>query len=111
MGTIDFNGSTNDASGTYKHGTHQITWVVKDNCGNQATCTYLFTIRDGKKPTPICRTGLIVVVMPSTGEVTIWASDFNFGSYDNCSPTNSLVYSFSATLSNTSRTFYCRRYS
>ncbi len=107
-GTIDFNGTTNDASGTYKHGTHQITWVVKDNCGNQATCTYLFTIRDGKKPTPICRTGLIVVVMPSTGEVTIWASDFNFGSYDNCSPTNSLVYSFSATLSNTSRTFYCR---
>ncbi|MFZ1380298.1 MAG: hypothetical protein WAS56_11565, partial [Saprospiraceae bacterium] len=36
-GTIDINGTTNDASGTYKHGTHQITWVVKENCGNQAT--------------------------------------------------------------------------
>lgn len=106
-GSIDFNGITNDASGTYPHGTHKITWTVKDNCGNQATCSYLFTIRDGKKPTPVCRSGLVIVVMPSTGEVTIWASDYNAGSYDNCTPQNALVYSFSPSPSVTSRTFRC----
>lgn len=106
-GTIDYNGTTNDASGTYPHGTHKITWVVKDNCGNQDDCSYLFTIKDGKKPTPVCRSGLVIVVMPSTGEVTIWASDYNAGSYDNCTPQNALVYSFSPSPSVTSRTFRC----
>ncbi|MBK9736127.1 MAG: T9SS type A sorting domain-containing protein [Saprospiraceae bacterium] len=77
-------GSKNDASGTYPVGTHKITWTVEDMCGNQATSTYTFEVRDRKKPTPYCISQLATVVMPSSGNITIWAKDFDKGSSDNC---------------------------
>lgn len=73
-----------DASGRYPLGTHRITWVVEDMCGNMATCTYLFTVEDGKQPTPFCRTGIVTVVMPVSGEVEVRAEDLDVGSLDNC---------------------------
>ncbi|MBP6184103.1 MAG: T9SS type A sorting domain-containing protein [Saprospiraceae bacterium] len=84
-GTVDISGVGNDASGAYPNGTHQIVFKVTDQCGNWNTCTSLFTIRDCKKPTPICINGLSVDLMPSTGFVEVWASSFEAGdSYDNC---------------------------
>ena len=73
-----------DATGRYPLGTHRIKWIVEDKCGNINTCEYLFTVEDCKKPTPYCRTGIITVVMPSTGEIEVWASDLDIGSFDNC---------------------------
>ncbi|MBC7885312.1 MAG: T9SS type A sorting domain-containing protein, partial [Saprospiraceae bacterium] len=99
------NGATNDASGNYPVGTHRITWTVEDQCGNQSTCTYLFEVRDRKKPTPYCLSDITTVIMPSSGNVTIWAIDFNLGSFDNCPGT--LRYSLSSNINEISRTYTC----
>jgi hypothetical protein len=61
---------------------------------------------DRKKPTPYCKNGLVVELMVIPDPmVTIWASDFNAGSYDNCPGT--LKFSFSSNTSETSRTYNC----
>ncbi len=77
-------GNSNNASGVYPVGTHKITWKVKDQCGNESTTMHLFTIQDCKKPTPYCITEITTVIMPSTGNIEIWAVDFDLGSEDNC---------------------------
>ncbi|MCC6816866.1 MAG: T9SS type A sorting domain-containing protein [Saprospiraceae bacterium] len=106
-GSIDATGVGNNASGVYAGGTHRITWTVEDRCGNSSTCTYTFVGRDRKAPTPYCRGGIVTVIMPSSGNVDVWASDLNLASTDNCSPSNALRYSFSTNTSNTSRRYNC----
>ena len=65
-----------------------IFWLVSDGCGNDATCSQLVTItNEDKQPTPYCFDGLSVAVMPSTGTVSLWANDFDAGSFDNCEGT------------------------
>ncbi len=83
-GSDDIFGSTNDASGDYPLGTHRITWTVEDGCGNFSTCSYLFTIRDCKKPTPLAFNGLAIDIMPVLQMVEVQAVDFDAGSTDNC---------------------------
>ncbi len=87
-GTDDIGGNTNDASGDFENGTHTIYWTVEDGCGNISECEYRFKVSDCKKPSPICINGLATVVMPTTGEIELWASDFDgpgtSGSFDNC---------------------------
>lgn len=83
-GSVNATGSGNDASRVMDIGVHKITWTVEDKCGNQSTCSQLVTVRDCKKPTPYCITDITTVVMPSTGMVQIWATDFDHGSFDNC---------------------------
>jgi len=78
------NGSGSDASGQFPVGTHKITWVVEDMCGNFSTCFYTFNVVDRKKPSPYCISELTTVIMPNTGQVEIWAKDFDKGSSDNC---------------------------
>ncbi|MGB4959531.1 MAG: cohesin domain-containing protein, partial [Saprospiraceae bacterium] len=73
-----------NASGTYPVGIHNITWTVEDNCGNKSSCSYSFKVLDKKKPTPYCISGLTTVIMPSSGQIDIWAKDFDRGSSDNC---------------------------
>lgn len=81
----------------FPYGTHKITWTVKDGCGNISTCSNVFTVIDDKKPTPYCITEIGTVIMPTAGEVAIWASDFDRGSTDNCSSGSGLIASFSPT--------------
>ena len=85
---------------------HRILWTVEDGCGNLSTCEYLFRLEDCKKPTPVC-TGLSSVVMPSTGEVTIWAQDFNASSVDDCTQAKDLLFSFSGDTYMPSMSFNC----
>ena len=106
-GDFEINGTGNDASGTYPGGTHRIVFKVEDQCENEAYCSFLFTIQDGKKPTPYCRTGIITVVMESTGSVTVWASDLNANSFDNCTESRNLRYAFSEDPRDQSRTYTC----
>lgn len=105
--SVDANGTTNNASGVYGRGTHRITWTVEDRCGNSSTCSYTFTGSDKKAPTPFCRTGIITVIMPSSGNVDVWASDLNLNSSDNCSPANALRYSFTSNVNTTSKRYTC----
>lgn len=100
-------GNGNNASGVYPNGEHRITWTVEDLCGNKKSCPAIFRIRDAKKPTPVCRPGIITVIMPSSREVSVWARDFNVNSFDNCTPNYSLLYSFSPNKADSGRTFKC----
>lgn len=88
-------------------GTHLVKWTADDICGNSNTCKYLLTVRDGKKPTPYCLSSISTVVMPSAGMIAIWAKDFDYGSFDNCTPKNKLKISFSSDIKDTSRIFRC----
>ncbi|MGB5026353.1 MAG: T9SS type A sorting domain-containing protein [Saprospiraceae bacterium] len=96
-----------DASGTYPVGVHKICWYVEDGCGNIAANCEWFEIKDCKAPTPYCEVGVISVVMPSSGCVTIWAKDLDHGSFDNCTNAENLRFFFDGDTSLTSRTFCC----
>ena len=96
-----------DASGTYPVGVHKICWYVEDGCGNIAAYCEWFEIKDCKAPTPYCEVGLISVVMPTSGCVTIWAKDLDRGSFDNCTNAGNLRFFFDGDTSLTSRTFCC----
>ncbi|HNR07445.1 MAG TPA: T9SS type A sorting domain-containing protein [Saprospiraceae bacterium] len=95
------------SSNTIKDGTHLVHVIASDNCGNVDTCTFVLTVKDCKEPTPYCHNGIATVIMPSTGEITIWASDLDAGSYDNCTPKSNLVFSFGPDKSVTSKVFTC----
>ena len=115
--TIDgiIEGEGSDASGLYDLGIHQIEWRVADRCGNESSCTHHFEIRNCKAPTPICIQDLAVELVPMNLDTdpefdaemaTVWAEDFDAGSYHSCE--NPIVISFSDTnLDSTSVTFDC----
>lgn len=86
---------------------HRLVWTVEDGCGNVSICDHLLRLVDCKKPTPVCLNGISTMIMPGSGEVTIWASDFNASSYDDCTPGNELLYSFSGTAYEPSFTYTC----
>lgn len=86
--------NSTEATGTYPIGTHRITWYIEDGCGNVGICDTLFEVKDCKRPTPYCKTGIITVVMPSTGSITVWANDLDAGSFDNCTEQEDLIFYF-----------------
>jgi hypothetical protein len=101
-------GSGLSASGAFANGSYSLTFIVSDLCGNTVSETHDFTVVDAKQPTPVCIFGIATTVMPSTGSVTIWASDFESGSsYDNCTSYDDLVFSFSADPNDASMVIDC----
>jgi hypothetical protein len=84
---------------------HRILWSVNDGCGNWAHCEYLFRLEDCKQPSPVCIQGLSTVVMPVGCQVTLWAKDFNASSFDDCTKSTDLIYSFSGDSYEPSKTF------
>lgn len=106
-GTIDLSGGNATIETTLNHGTHKVYWTVSDACGNVTTCDYMVTVKDCKAPTPYCFSSITTVLMPTTGQVTIWAEDFDFDSYDNCTPVSDLQFSFSEDVDDTSWTIDC----
>jgi hypothetical protein len=101
-------GNGSEASGEFTNGSYSLTFTVSDGCGNFTSCENTFEVKDAKEPTPICIVGLATVVMPSSGDVTIWATDFESGSsYDNCSGYPSLQFSFSSDVNEDSLVISC----
>jgi hypothetical protein len=88
-------------------GRHRVTYTVIDGCDNASTCSELWTVEDGKAPSPVCKSGLVTVVMPSTGNVIIWASDLEEKSFDNCTDYEDLYFSFSSTIGDSSMVLTC----
>ncbi len=81
-----------DASGNYPYGTTTVTFTANDGCGNETTATVDITVYDAKLPTPVCQI-LSTTVMPSSGSIAVWASDFEAGSsYDNCTAYENLTF-------------------
>ncbi len=114
-GVYDEFGQGNHFSKTMEIGTYEIAWIVEDKCGNQNFCTYKFTVKDCKNPTPYCISDLTTVVMNQVGMVTVKAIDFDHGSYDNCTLSNygtcgcktDLIFSFSQDVTDTTYTITC----
>jgi hypothetical protein len=106
-GSIDFTGNGPTIDRVMNYGTHRIVWSVRDECNNVRTCTNTFTLRDDKKPTPYCISEIVTVIMPTSRNVTIWASDFDLGATDNCSTGSQLRASFSPNVNDISRTITC----
>ncbi len=106
-GSVDYTQNTNVIDRVINHTTFKVTWTVTDECDNSTTCSQVFTVDDMKKPTPYCLTEIVTVIMQVSKEVSIWASDFDRGSFDNCTDQDDLKFSFSQNTSDNSRTFTC----
>ncbi|HLP93491.1 MAG TPA: T9SS type A sorting domain-containing protein [Saprospiraceae bacterium] len=72
------------------HGTHKIKWFITDGCGNNKEYEYVFTVKDCKAPTVVCRNALSVNIMP-TGMIQLYAADFLQHTTDNCTPADQLT--------------------
>ena len=104
-GTVDQTGVGSFYGRVYPAGKHKMTFTVKDQCENATTCSYIFTIKDNKAPTPICNAE-VVWVLDEQGKAVVWASDFNLKSEDLCDHSN-LTFSFNAAGNQPSKTFSC----
>ncbi|MFK7979643.1 MAG: T9SS type A sorting domain-containing protein [Saprospiraceae bacterium] len=71
--------------------TYRVQFSANDPCGNGTTIHKDYTFTDCKKPTAYCESG-IRVEMGQEGKITVWPSDVNLGSFDNCTPKNLLRY-------------------
>ena len=104
-GNYDLSGTGPTMNVNLPLGKHHVWFKVTDGCGNYDICEYDFTVKDCKKPTPVC-TNLSTDLM-ITGMVPINASSFNVSSNDNCTEAKNLKYSFSSNLNDTTRIYDC----
>lgn len=81
--------------------------ITHDGCGNSDTCTFIMTAVDCKKPTPKCYNGIATVIMATSGTVTVWASDLDAGSFDNCTSRSNLTFSFGPDKTQVKKDFSC----
>lgn len=98
-GDIDTIVYTDSISAVLPFGEHILYWDIDDGCSNVASCARNIRVQDGKSPTPVCRTGLITVVMPVFGMVTVPARSLDVGSFDNCTSEEDLQFSYSENIS------------
>jgi uncharacterized repeat protein (TIGR01451 family) len=103
-----------DASGFYPLGKHTIKYVFEDKCGNKSVCERNFEIINQKAPTAYCYNGLAASLVPmdlngngsiDAEQVTLWAKDFDRGSYHVCG--YPLTFSFGTDTSVKSITYDC----
>ena len=90
--------SGSDISWEVEHvgsGEYTVKYLVTDGCQNAATTEDQYIARDSKEPTPYCLSSVSTAVMQSDGTATIWASDFNLGSFDNCDAKDDLRFTLS----------------
>ncbi|MFQ5447585.1 MAG: HYR domain-containing protein, partial [Saprospiraceae bacterium] len=83
-----------NASGNYPPGVHNVTFTIKDGCGNQTTASMQITVSDLKMPTPYCNSGVVGELGNVGGQimVTMDAWKFNNASSDNCTDTVDLLF-------------------
>ncbi|MFK7932491.1 MAG: T9SS type A sorting domain-containing protein [Saprospiraceae bacterium] len=69
---------------------YPITYTVADGCGNTSRMSFNVSTVDGTPPTATCIPGLSLD-LDANGEAEIWASDFDYNSFDGC---NDVTVSF-----------------
>ncbi len=94
-GIIEFQGTSDSIKANIGPGNYHITVRVFDQCGNESSCEYDLEARDCKNPTPYCASSITTVIMPSSKELTIAAEGFDLNSFDNCTSSEELKFSFS----------------
>jgi hypothetical protein len=90
-----FNGA--DVSGNYPAGVYDITYTIKDGCGNQSFCQTTITVTDLKQPTPYCKDGLVAelqFMQNASPQIMAFVSadHLNDSSFDNCTPASDLTF-------------------
>lgn len=106
-GVFEATGQGNYFARVLEEGTYTIHWTVEDLCGNQTDCSYDFTVKDCKLPTPYCISSLTTVVMNNSGMVSITPEAYDVGSYDNCTAQEDLLLSWSPDVNDTIYTITC----
>ncbi|GIV30786.1 MAG: hypothetical protein KatS3mg029_0137 [Saprospiraceae bacterium] len=79
-------GQVNGNGGTLPNvplGSHQITYVATDACGNVSNCQTTLSIVDNKQPTAVCDE-FTTVSLDAQGTAIVEAATFDDGSTDNC---------------------------
>ena len=71
---------------------HEIVWTAVDGCGNESSETTIISFGDETAPVPFCLSGLTTTIPENSSEVVIWAADLDFGSFDNCTDPDDLVF-------------------
>lgn len=64
-------------------GEYDVTYIVRDSCNNDTSCTVRLIVEDQIEPVAIC-IEYLVVSLTSANSVTIDAVNFDAGSFDNC---------------------------
>ena len=98
----------NDIPGSMSN--HKVTWTVSDGCNNVRSCSHNFMVVDKKAPTPYCisvSTATMQTGQDGNASVELWATDFNIGSFDNCTAQENLRFSFSGDEIVPNRVFDC----
>ncbi|RMG82343.1 MAG: hypothetical protein D6714_11450, partial [Bacteroidetes bacterium] len=88
-------------------GTYSVTYQAVDNCGNSSAITRDLVVFDCTLPEAVCKTGITVTLLNTTfpPELTVYASDLDAGSFDNCSA--NLQFAFSEDPADIARTLTC----
>jgi subtilisin-like proprotein convertase family protein len=93
--TLIFSDTLKRFKRTLKIGKYRVKWTVADRCGNISFCTHYVDVIESKLPTPYCISSLTTAVMnANNGTVSIWAKDYDRGSFDNCTPDSLLIFTF-----------------
>jgi len=79
--TLDVSPGTFDC--THVGGSNTATLTVTDLGGNTASCTANVVVQDNEKPTPLCETG-VIVLLDGSGFGSIATSDIDANSSDAC---------------------------
>lgn len=93
----------------FPNGVHTIHYYAVDKCGLKAKKTITLTVRDGKKPSPVLKNGMVtaLIAMQGGAMTVIKAHQLNQSSYDNCTPAEQLRFSFSSDPTDTIRVYTC----
>ena len=108
------NGDTIHFRDSVPLGWHCAVFTFEDRCGNVVTAKRKFHVVSCKAPTPFCRSGLVVELMPidrdgdgtpDWGMLEVWASDFDDKSVGACG--HPITFSFSSDTADKSRIYDC----
>nr|MBS0036753.1 BspA family leucine-rich repeat surface protein [Saprospiraceae bacterium] len=88
-------------------GTHRVQWEIRDEHGNLVIEEHLITLVDMNPPTPVCLHGIAASIHPSSSEITLPAWVYDVGSWDDCTDSEDLIFTYSNDLSDTHHSWNC----
>ena len=67
-------------------GTHHVTYLATDDCGNRSSCSFSIWVTDNIPPVVACDS-YTKVALTAEGKAEVFATTFDDGSFDQCCPT------------------------
>ena len=88
-------------------GTHRVQWEIRDQHENVVIEEQLLTLVDMNPPTSVCLHGIAASIHPSSGQITLPAWVYDVGSWDDCTDSEDLIFTYSSDLSHTHHSWNC----